>query len=83
MANLVNNPVDTRTFAQICAGLTKRQWVELQGEIAQKLKRSTQSIYNWKRGSRVPSSATERVKISNIVNAKFNIATRHWTLFPY
>ncbi len=83
MANLENNPVDTRTFPQICAGLTKKQWVELQGELAQKLKRSMQCIYNWKLGPRIPSSASERVKISNHINSKYNINTRHWTLFPY
>lgn len=82
MANLENNSVDTRTFVQICAALTKRQWVELQGELAQKLKRSMQCIYNWKRGVRIPSSASERVKISDHINKKFNIFTRHWTLFP-
>ncbi len=83
MANLENNPVDTRTFTQICAGLTKKQWVELQGELAQKLKRSMQCIYNWRRGPRIPSSASERVKISNHINTKYGINTRHWTLFPY
>ena len=83
MANLENNLVDTRTFAQICASLSKRQWVELQGELAQKLKRSMQCIYNWKRGDRIPGSASERVKISNHLNSKYGITTRHWTLFPY
>lgn len=82
MANLENNSLDTRTFQQICAGLTKRQWVELQGELAQKLKRSLQCIYNWKRGVRIPSSASERVKIAEHINKKFNTYTRHWTLFP-
>lgn len=82
MANLENYSRDTRTFMQICATLTKRQWVELQGELSQKLKRSHQCIYNWKRGVRIPSSATERVKVSDHINKKFNIFTRHWTLFP-
>lgn len=82
MANLENNSVDTRTFCQICATLTKRQWVELQGELAQQLKRSLQCIYNWKRGVRIPSSPSERVKVSNYINKKFNTYTRHGTLFP-
>lgn len=82
MANLENNSLDTRTFGQICDGLTKRQWVELQGELAQKLKRSLQCIYNWKKGYRVPSSASERARIAEHINRKFNIATRHWFLFP-
>jgi hypothetical protein len=55
----------------------------LQGELAQKLKRSMQCIYIWKRGARIPSSASERVKISNHINSKYSINTRHWTLFPY
>ena len=57
MANLENNSLDTRTFGQFCDGLTKRQWVELQGELAQKLKRSLQCIYNWKKGSQSTSIA--------------------------
>ena len=82
MANLGNNSLDTRTFAQICATLTKRQWVEMQGELAQKLKRSLQCIYNWKKGVRIPSSASERVKVSQYINQKYKITTRHGTLFP-
>ena len=82
MANLENNSLDTRTFGQFCESLTKRQWVELQGELAQKLKRSLQCIYNWKRGYRVPSSASERARIAEHINRKFNITTRHWFLFP-
>lgn len=82
MANVVNNPVDTRSFVQICAGLTKREWVELHGDLMQKLKKSAQCIYKWKRGESMPSSAMERVKISECINRKFQITTRHWTLFP-
>lgn len=82
MANIENNLVDTRTFAEICAGLTKRQWVELQGELAQKVKRSSQTIYNWRGGRVAPGSALERKTVSDHINRKLGITTRHWTLFP-
>lgn len=82
MANLENNSIDTRTFTQFCEGLTKRQWVDLHCDITSKLKRSPQCVYKWKRGDTFPSSVSERVKISEIINRKFNILTRHWTLFP-
>lgn len=83
MANLENNPVDTRTFVQICAGLSKKEWVELQGELAQKVKRTGQTIYYWRKGQKNPSSTLERVLISNHINKKYGITTKHWTLFPY
>ena len=82
MANLENNSIDARTFVQICASLTKREWIELQGDLMTSLKRSAQCIYNWKKGVRVPSSNSERVKVATHINKKFNTNTRHWTLFP-
>jgi hypothetical protein len=82
MANLENNSADTRTFVQFCASLTKRQWVDLHADIVAKIKRSPQCVYKWKTGVTFPSSVTERAKISEIINRKFNLATRHWTLFP-
>lgn len=82
MANIENLSLDTRTFTEFCETLTKRQWVELQGDLAQRLKRSLQCIYNWKRGTRIPSSSSERIKISDYINRKFNLNTRHWLLFP-
>jgi hypothetical protein len=82
MANLANNPVDTRTFAQFCAGLTKRDWIDIQAEIALKLRRSAQTIYYWRSGSRIPCSIPERKIVSDLINRKFNINTRYWTLFP-
>ena len=82
MANLANNPIDARTFVQVCASISKREWVELHGPLMQKLKRSAQCIYKWKKGHSMPSSLMERVKISDSINKKFNTYTRHWTLFP-
>lgn len=82
MANLENNSVDTRTFAQICDGLTKLQWIDLQNDLASKLKRSHQCIWNWKKGIRIPSSASEARDLSNLINRKYGILTRYWTLFP-
>jgi hypothetical protein len=82
MANLENNSVDTRTFPQFCAGLTKRQWIDMQTDLVIALRRTHQCIYNWKRGYRVPGSAVEKAKVSNYINRKFNANTRHWTLFP-
>lgn len=82
MANLENNSLDTRTFAQICEGLSKKEWVELQSELMQKLKRSAQCIYKWRKGQCIPLSIMERLHISNHVNKKFNVYTRYWTLFP-
>jgi hypothetical protein len=82
MANLENISLDTRTFPEICSGLTKREWVEMQGDLMTALRRSAQCIYNWKKGVRVPSSAMERVKVSNYLNKRFTLNTRHWFLFP-
>lgn len=82
MANLENKSLDTRTFEEFCKGLTKREWTQVQRDLSEILKRSFQCIYNWKRGVRMPSSNSERVKVSNYLNKKFNLNTRHWLLFP-
>ena len=82
MANLENLSLDARTFPQFCATLSKREWIELQSDLMGKLKKSGQCIYKWKKGQAMPMSAMERANISNYINKKFNIYTRHWTLFP-
>lgn len=82
MANLENLSLDTRTFIEFCSGLSKREWIDLQCDLSQKLKRSTQCIYNWKKGVRAPSSPSERKSISDYINKKFGITTRYWILFP-
>lgn len=82
MANLANNPVDTRTFVEICAGLSKSERIELQGEIASKVKRTGQCIYYWIKGMKTPSSALEQARISEVLNRKFNLSTHKKFLFP-
>ena len=82
MANLENLSLDARTFPQFCEHLSKREWIDLQSDLMQKLKKSGQCIYKWKKGQSMPMSAMERVKISEYINKKFNILTRHWVLFP-
>ena len=82
MANLVINPTDARTFVQFCDSLSKKEWVDLHGELMQRLKRSAQCIYKWKNGLSIPSSIMERKAISDHINKKYQTLTRHWTLFP-
>ena len=82
MANIENLSLDTRSFVEICSGLSKREWVDLHSDLMQKLKKTAQCIYKWKKGNSMPSSIMERVKISECINRRFGLTTRHWTLFP-
>ena len=82
MANLDNSLIDTRTFVDFCKGLTKDEWVKMQGDLVLKLRRSGQCIYNWKVGKRNPTSPSERKAISDYLNKRFGTTTKYWFLFP-
>ena len=81
MANLAKKDYDTRTFPEICSGLTTDQWLVLRERIMTRTRCSKQTILNWKSGKTIPASILERVAISGIVNRVLGINTIHNTLF--
>ena len=81
MANVAKKPLDTRTFPEICKGLTQNQWLELRNRMWLKLGKTEQTLLNWRWGKTYPLSLVERKMISEIVNQVLGIKTQHNTLF--
>ena len=68
MANLAKNQLDTRTFAQICAGLSSSEWILIRDRIVEKTEKTEQAVYKWKDGKCIPMSIPERKAIAEIIN---------------
>lgn len=81
MANLAKNQLDTRTFAQICAGLSSSEWILIRDRIVEKTEKTEQAVYKWKDGKCIPMSIPERKAIAEIINRVLKIRTTHLTLF--
>lgn len=81
MANIVKKELDTRTFPQICATLSKSEWEEIRNKCVTKTGKTESAVYYWREGKR-PLSLMERKEVSDIVNRVLGINTNHRTLFP-
>lgn len=81
MANLVKKELDTRTFTDICNSLPQWQWLDLKFDIMTKLRKTEQTVLNWKNGKTIPATQAERKEISTIINSFLNIRTNPSILF--
>lgn len=81
MANLVKKELDTRTFLDICSTLTQQQWLDLKYEIMTKLRKTEQTVLNWKNGKTIPAAHSERNDICKILRSSLDIKTIPSTLF--
>lgn len=81
MANIVKKELDTRTFQQICASLSKSEWQEIRSGCVAKTGKTESAVYYWREGKQ-PVSLMERKAVSDIVNRVLGINTNHRTLFP-
>lgn len=81
MANIVKKDLDTRTFPQICASLSKSEWQEIRTNCVMKTGKTESAVYYWREGKQ-PVSLMERRAVSEIVNRVLGIKTTHRTLFP-
>lgn len=81
MANLAKKDLDTRTFPQICSGMSSSEWILIRDRIIEKTEKTEQAVYKWRDGKCIPMSIPERKAISEIVNRVLGIRTSHITLF--
>jgi hypothetical protein len=81
MANIVKKDLDTRTFPEICASLSKSEWQEIRTSCVMKTGKTESAVYYWREGKQ-PVSLMERRAVSDIVNRVLGIKTTHRTLFP-
>ena len=82
IANIVKKELDARTFPQICAGLSKAEWLAVRDRIILKTGKSEQIVYMWRDGKTCPMSLIERKAVSEIVGRVLGISTNHRMLFP-
>lgn len=81
MANLAKKAHDARTFTEICSALDQTDWLDLKFEIMTKLRKTEQTVLNWKNGKTIPATHSEREDISAIVGKFLDIKTTSSTLF--
>ena len=82
MANIAKKDLDTRTFPQICSGLSKAEWLAIRDRIIIETGKSDVCVYKWGYGQTMPMSLIERKTISAIVSRVLGIKTHHSMLFP-
>lgn len=82
MANIVKKNLDTRTFPQICSGLSKAEWLAVRDRIILQTGKSESAIYYWRDGKKFPTSLLERKIVAEIVHRVLGIHTNHRMLFP-
>lgn len=82
MANIVKKTLDTRTFPQVCAGLSNAEWLAIRDRIQVQTGRTNSAIYYWRDGKKIPISIPERKIVAEIVSRVLGIKTNHATLFP-
>ena len=81
MANLVKKDYDTRTFSEICSALNQTDWLDLKFDIMTKLRKTEQTVLNWKHGKTLPATQSERKDIARIIGAFLDIKTTPSILF--
>ena len=81
MANLVKKDLDTRTFPEICSAMSQTEWLDLKYEIMTKLRKTEQTVLNWRNGKTIPATQSERRDISKIVSSALSIRTTPSILF--
>lgn len=81
MANLVKKDYDTRTFPEICSSLAEQQWLDLKYDIMSKLRKTEQTVLNWKHGKTMPAAHSERKDIAKIIGSLLDIKTTPSILF--
>lgn len=82
MANIVKKELDTRTFPQICSGLSKAEWLAVRDRIVMNTGKTEQIVYCWRDGKTAPASLLERKTVAEIVIRVLGIKTNHRMLFP-
>jgi hypothetical protein len=82
MANIAKNLLDTRTFPQICAGLSNAEWLAIRDRVVIQTGKSESAIYYWREGKTIPQSLIERKTVAEIVSRLLGIKTNHRMLFP-
>lgn len=82
MANIAKKDLDTRTFPQICSGLSKAEWLAVRDRIMMETGKTDVCVYKWGYGQTMPMSLIERKTISAIVSRVLGIKTHHSMLFP-
>lgn len=82
MAKLTKKELDTRTFPQICSGLSNAEWLAVRDRIVLNTGKSEAAVYYWKDGKTAPASLLERKTVAEIVSRVLGISTNHRMLFP-
>lgn len=82
MTNIAKKDLDTRTFPQICSGLSKAEWLAVRDRIIMETGKTDVCVYKWGYGQTVPMSLIERKTIASIVSRVLGIKTHHSMLFP-
>lgn len=82
MANIAKNLLDTRTFPQICAGMSNAEWLAVRDRIVLQTGKTESAVYYWREGKTVPMSLIERKAVAEIVSRVLGIKTNHRMLFP-
>lgn len=82
MANITKISLDTRTFPQICAGLSSAEWLAIRDRIVLQTGKAEATIYYWRDGKTSPASLIERKAVAEIVSRLLGIRTNHRMLFP-
>ena len=81
MANLAKKDYDTRTFREICSTLSQEQWLDLKFDIMTKLRKTEQTVLNWKNGKTIPATQSERESITKLMGTFLSIKTTPSILF--
>lgn len=82
MANIAKKDLDTRTFSQICSGISNAEWLAIRDRIVLQTGKSESAVYYWREGKAMPMSIPERKIIAEIVSRVLNIKCSFVTLFP-
>lgn len=82
MANIVKKELDTRTFPQICSGITNAEWLAIRDRIVLQTGKSESAVYYWRDGKKSPASLIERKAVAEIITRVLGIKTNHRMLFP-
>lgn len=82
MANIAKNLFDTRTFPEICSGISNAEWLAIRDRIVLQTGKAEQTVYYWKDGKTAPMSLIERKAVAEIVGRVLGIKTNHRMLFP-
>lgn len=81
MANIVKKELDTRTFPEICSGLSNAEWLAVRDRCVIQTGKTEAAVYYWREGKK-PVSLMERKAVAEIVSRVLGIKTNHRMLFP-